>query len=155
MQQATLHLSEAWHWCSKCRSCTWAWCWRNHNSVYTCWCIVHNWYPIRENPNSTFPLIAEIFGEITLNFPRWNKMSEKFDPTRKHLLLQCRKSLNTSSFSYLPRHICQSGSSLSCFSQGFVAVRESGDIQFWQFENLGSREHKTWKKTGEMYNIIG
>jgi len=23
---------------------------------------------IRENPNSTFPLITEIFGEITLNF---------------------------------------------------------------------------------------
>ena len=25
-------------------------------------------YNIRENPNSTFPLITEIFGEITLNF---------------------------------------------------------------------------------------
>jgi len=29
-------------------------------------------------------------------------MSKMFNPTRKHLLLQCWKSLNTSSFSYLP-----------------------------------------------------
>ena len=38
-------------------------------------------------------------------------------------------------------HICQSDPSLSCFAQGFVAVRESRDIEFWQFENLESREY--------------
>ena len=52
---------------------------------------------------------------------------------------------------YLPSntflyHIWQLGSSLPCFTQSFVAVWESGDVQFSQFENLESSECTTGEK---------
>ena len=59
---------------------------------------------------------------------------------------------------YLPSntflyHIWQSGSSFSCITQSFVAVQESRDVQFWQFENLESVERTTCKK-GRKHTIL-
>ena len=51
---------------------------------------------------TTFPIVTNMNQILLEHWSQWKKTSEMFDATRKHLLLQCRKLLNTSNFSCLP-----------------------------------------------------